>query len=298
MLDLLYIHWDADPLIFNIGSFGVRWYSFGFLFAFVIGYLILNRMFKRQGVDTVYAESLVMYMFLAVLIGARIGHCVFYEPDYYLTAEHWWEMAIPIVNGHFTGYQGLSSHGAAFAILFALWLYYKKKHINTWWVLDRIAIIVALGGTFIRFGNFMNSEIYGYETTLPWGVIFARDPEAGPNPRHPSQLYESLSYLCLFTICMIIYHKKGGELHNGRLFGWWLAALFTIRILIEFTKVRTVDLGNSFFSMGQWLSVPFVLLGLTLVSLSYKGKLKEGVYTEGFEEADKKRLAKVNNKNK
>ena len=245
-------------------------------------------MFKQQGLDGKYADSLVVYMFLAVLIGARFGHCIFYEPSYYLTSEHWWEMVVPISNGHFTGYQGLASHGAAFGILFALWLYYKRQHINTWWVLDRIAIIVALGGAFIRMGNFMNSEIYGYETTLPWGVVFERDPSAGPAPRHPSQLYESLSYLLIFVVSMIVYKKKEGKLHNGRLFGWWLAALFTVRILVEFTKVRTVDMGEgffSFFSMGQWLSVPFILLGLTLVVLSHKGLLNEGIYAKGYQPA-------------
>ncbi len=283
MLDLLYIHWNADPVLIHIGDFSLRWYSFGFLFAFIFGYLILTRMFKQQNVDVRHADALVVYMFLAVLIGARLGHCLFYEPGYYLTSDHWWEMIIPISDGHFTGYQGLASHGAAVGILFALWLFYKQKHINTWWVLDRICIVVALGGAFIRFGNFMNSEIWGYETTVPWGVIFERDHSAGPNPRHPTQLYESVCYLILFVVSLLVYRKKRGDLHNGRLFGWWLIALFMIRILLEFTKVRTVDLGNSFFSMGQWLSVPFVLLGATLVVMSHKGLLHEGIYTEGYQ---------------
>lgn len=292
MLELLYIHWNADPVMFHIGEFGLRWYSFGFLFAFVFGYMILTRMFKRENVDTQHADSLVVYMFLAVLIGARLGHCLFYEPSYYLTAEHWWEIVIPISNGQFTGFQGLASHGAACGILIALWLYYKRQHINTWWVLDRICIIVALGGAFVRMGNFMNSEIWGYETTLPWGVIFERDDSAGPNPRHPTQLYESLSYLLIFAVSIGVYMKKNGKLHNGRLFGWWLVALFMARILLEFTKVRSVDLGKSFFSMGQWLSVPFVILGLTLVVLSYKGILKEGIYTKGYVAPKKKEKKK------
>ena len=292
MLELLYIHWNADPVMFHIGEFGLRWYSFGFLFAFVFGYMILTRMFKRENVDTQHADSLVVYMFLAVLIGARLGHCLFYEPSYYLTAEHWWEIVIPISNGQFTGFQGLASHGAACGILIALWLYYKRQHINTWWVLDRICIIVALGGAFVRMGNFMNSEIWGYETTLPWGVIFERDNSAGPNPRHPTQLYESLSYLLIFAVSIGVYMKKKGKLHNGRLFGWWLVALFMARILLEFTKVRSVDLGKSFFSMGQWLSVPFVILGLTLVVLSYKGILKEGIYTKGYVAPKKKEKKK------
>ncbi len=292
MLELLYIHWNADPVMFHLGGFGLRWYSFGFLFAIVFGYMILTRMFKRENVDTQHADSLVVYMFMEVLIGARLGHCLFYEPSYYLTAEHWWEIVIPISNGQFTGFQGLASHGAACGILIALWLYYKRQHINTWWVLDRICIIVALGGAFVRMGNFMNSEIWGYETTLPWGVIFERDDSAGPNPRHPTQLYESLSYLLIFAVSIGVYMKKKGKLHNGRLFGWWLVALFMARILLEFTKVRSVDLGKSFFSMGQWLSVPFVILGLTLVVLSYKGILKEGIYTKGYVAPKKKEKKK------
>lgn len=289
MLDLLYIHWNADPILIHLGDFSLRWYSFGFLFAFIFGYMILARMFKQQNVSVRLADSLVVYMFLAVLIGARLGHCLFYEPGYYLTAQHWWEMIIPISNGHFTGYQGLASHGAACGILIALWLFYKKKHVNTWWILDRICIIVALGGAFIRFGNFMNSEIWGYETTVPWGVIFERDKEAGPNPRHPTQLYESICYLILFAVSMLVYYKKKGNLHNGRLFGWWLIALFMIRILLEFTKVRTVDLGSSFFSMGQWLSLPFVLFGATMVVLSHKGLIHEGIYTEGYKPPKEKK---------
>ncbi len=138
----------------------------------------------------------------------------------------------------------------------------------------------------------MNSEIWGYETTLPWGVIFERDDSAGPNPRHPTQLYESLSYLLIFAVSIGVYMKKKGKLHNGRLFGWWLVALFMARILLEFTKVRSVDLGKSFFSMGQWLSVPFVILGLTLVVLSYKGILKEGIYTKGYVAPKKKEKKK------
>ena len=292
MLELLYIHWNADPVMFHIGQFGLRWYSFGFLFAFVFGYLILTRMFKRENVDSQHADSLVLYMFLAVLIGARLGHCLFYEPSYYLTAEHWWEIIIPVSDGQFTGFQGLASHGAACGILIALWLFYKRQHINTWWVLDRICIIVALGGAFVRMGNFMNSEIWGYETTLPWGVIFERDHSAGPNPRHPTQLYEAISYLLIFAVSMAISMKRNGKLHNGRLFGWWLVALFMARILLEFTKVRSVDLGHSFFSMGQWLSVPFVLLGLTLVVLSHKGVLQEGIYTKGYVAPKKKEKKK------
>ncbi|MCQ2261876.1 MAG: prolipoprotein diacylglyceryl transferase [Bacteroidales bacterium] len=274
----LFIHWNVDPVIFNIGSFGLRWYSLGFLLAFLLGYFIMNRMFLREKVETKYLDSLVIYMFVAVLVGARLGHCLFYEPDYFLTSEHWLEIFLPfnMKTGQFTGYQGLASHGAAIAILIAIWLFYRKYKMNVWWILDRLVIVVALGGAFIRLGNLFNSEIYGFETSLPWGFIFERNGETVP--KHPTQLYESLSYFIIFTVCYLVYRKKDGKLHNGRLFGWWLIALFGMRFLIEFVKEEQVAFEKGMtLDMGQWLSIPFILAGILLVVLSHKGKLKEGI---------------------
>ena len=274
----LFIHWNVDPVIFNIGSFGLRWYSLGFLLAFLLGYYIMNKMFLREKVESKYLESLIIYMFVAVLVGARLGHCLFYEPNYFLTSDHWLEIFLPfnMKTGQFTGYQGLASHGAAIAILIAIWLFYRKYKINVWWILDRLVIVIALGGAFIRLGNLFNSEIYGFETSLPWGFIFERNGETVP--KHPTQLYESLSYLIIFTLCYLVYRKKDGKLHNGRLFGWWLIALFGMRFLIEFVKEEQVDFEKGMtLDMGQWLSVPFILAGILLVILSHKGKLKEGI---------------------
>ena len=256
----LFIHWNVDPVIFNIGSFGLRWYSLGFLLAFLLGYYIMNKMFLREKVESKYLESLIIYMFVAVLVGARLGHCLFYEPNYFLTSDHWMEIFLPfnMKTGQFTGYQGLASHGAAIAILIAIWLFYRKYKINVWWILDRLVIVIALGGAFIRLGNLFNSEIYGFETSLPWGFIFERNGETVP--KHPTQLYESLSYLIIFTICYLVYRKKDGKLHNGRLFGWWLIALFGMRFLIEFVKEEQVDFEKGMtLDMGQWLSIPFIL---------------------------------------
>lgn len=278
MIDL-FVHWNVDPVIFHIGSFGLRWYSLGFLFAFILGYYIYYRMCQREKVDTKYLESLIIYIFVAVLAGARLGHCLFYEPDYFLTSEHWLEIFLPfnLATGKFTGYQGLASHGAAFGILLALWLFHRKHHINFWWMVDRLVIVVALGGAFIRLGNLFNSEIYGVETTLPWGFIFERNGETVA--KHPTQLYESLSYLIIFLTCMAVYRKREGHLHNGRLFGWWLIALFGMRIIIEFVKEEQVAFEKGMmFDMGQWLSVPFVLFGILLVILSHQGKLTEGIF--------------------
>ena len=176
------------------------------------------------------------------------------------------------------GYQGLASHGAAIAVLLAIWLFCRKYKFNGWWLLDRLVIVVALGGAFIRLGNLFNSEIYGVETTLPWGFIFERNGET--LPKHPTQLYESLSYFVIFAVCYITYLRKNGQLHNGRLFGWWMIALWGVRFLIEFVKEKQVDFEKSMsLDMGQWLSVPMIVAGIVIVVLSHKGILKEGIYT-------------------
>ena len=278
---LNFINWHVDPVIFHLGSFGLRYYSLGFLFAFLFGYIILNKMFTKEKVEIKYLDSLVIWMFLAVLIGARLGHCLFYEPGYYLTADHWLEIVLPInlATGQFTGYEGLASHGAAIAILLSIGFYCHKYKINGWWLLDRLVIIVALAGTFIRLGNLFNSEIYGVETSLPWGFIFEYRGETVP--KHPTQLYESLSYLIIFFVCLSVYRKKDGKLHNGRLFGYWLIALFGMRFLIEFVKEEQVAFEQGMtLDMGQWLSVPFILGGVILIILSHKGVLKDGIFVE------------------
>ena len=274
-----FIHWNVDPVMFHIGSFGLRYYSLGFLFTFLFGYLIMYRMYKHEKVDVKMLDTLLIWIFFALIIGARLGHCLFYEPDYFCTAEHWPEIFLPfnMQTGQFTGYQGLASHGAAIAIIFTIWLYQRKYKMNLWWVFDRLVICVALGGFFIRLGNLFNSEIYGVETTLPWGFIFDRNGET--LPKHPTQLYESLSYLCIFLVCAVAYQRRKGKLHNGRLFGWWLIALWSVRFLIEFVKEDQVTFEQGMtLNMGQLLSIAFILGGIVLVILSHKGKLKEGVF--------------------
>ena len=277
---IAFIHWNVDPVIFHIGSFGLRWYSLGFLFAFLLGYCVIQRMFQREKVDTKYLESRLVYMFLAVLVGARLGHCLFYEPEYYLTKAHWIEIILPFgrdASGwHFTGYQGLASHGAAFAILLAMWIYYRKYRMNPIWIIDRLLVVIALGGAFIRLGNLFNSEIYGVQTDLPWGFIFERNHETVP--KHPTQLYESISYFLIFLVSILVYRHKDGKLRNGVLFGWWLIALFGVRFLIEFVKEEQVEFERGMtLDMGQWLSLPFILLGVVLLVLAYKGKFNPDV---------------------
>lgn len=276
----LAIHWNVDPVIINIGSFGLRWYSLGFLVAFLLGYYIIERMFKQENVREDYLGSLFLYIFLAILIGARLGHCLFYEPDFFLTSEHWVEIVWPFQNGHYTGFQGLASHGAALGILIGLWLYQRKYGLNIWWFLDRLVIVVALGGAFVRLGNLFNSEIYGVETSMPWGFVFERNGETVA--KHPTQLYESLSYFLIFGVSLWYYARKKGQFKTGTIFGWWLVALFGVRLLIEFVKNDQVDFeAGMALNMGQLLSVPFIIGGLVIAWLAYKEKLPQGPFPKG-----------------
>ena len=286
------IHWNVDPVIFYIGSFGLRYYSLGFLVAFLLGYFIVQWMFRREKVSTDYLESLLVYIFLAVLVGARLGHCLFYEPDYYLTGAHWSEIFWPFSNGRFTGFQGLASHGAAIGILLALWLYWCKYAINVFWILDRLVVVVALGGAFIRLGNLFNSEIYGVATDLPWGVVFERNGETVA--KHPTQLYESLSYFVIFGVSLWYYVRKQGCFKTGSIFGWWLVALFGMRLLIEFVKNDQVDFeAGMLLNMGQLLSLPFIIGGLVIAWLAHNEKLPQGPFPKG-----EKQVFKANDKKK
>lgn len=274
----LSIRWDIDPVIFHIGDFGVRWYSMGFLLAFAVGYLIIRHMFSVEKVRSEYLDSLLLYIFLAVLIGARLGHCIFYDSNYFFTKEHWFEIVWPFQHGRFTGFAGLASHGAAIGIFIAMWLYWRKYKLNVWWFFDRLVIVIALGGAFIRIGNLFNSEIYGTETSLPWGFIFVRAGETVA--KHPTGLYEALSYLLIFAVSMIYYMRKKGQFRVGTIFGWWLVALFGARFLIEFLKTNGVVEGSPLL-MGQWLSIPLIISGLIIAWLAHKGKFPQGPFPWG-----------------
>ncbi|MBR4803378.1 MAG: prolipoprotein diacylglyceryl transferase [Bacteroidales bacterium] len=276
MTDLV-VHWSADPVIFHIGSFGLRWYSLLFATGFILAYFILLKMFRREEVNTNYLDKLTIYCFIALLVGLRLGHCIFYEWGYY--KNHLLEMVLPFnfETGKFTGYQGLASHGGAIGILLGLWLYCYKTKINPVWVLDRLVIVIPLVGAFVRCGNLMNSEIYGVETSLPWGFIYERNHETVP--KHPTQLYEALSYLIIFASLLIYYVSKKGKIRPGMSFGIFLTALFGIRFLIEFIKNDQVDFEASMtLNMGQWLSIPFILAGIVFIVLSAKGKFADKVF--------------------
>ncbi len=263
---LTYINWDIDPEIFRIGFFAVRWYSLFFAFAFILGYIYLKRVFEQEQIGVETLDSLSFYMFIGTIIGARLGHVLFYQPEYYL--ENPLEI-LQVWKG------GLASHGAAIGILFALYLF-SRKHKKTYlWILDRIVIVVALAGFFIRMGNLMNSEIVGSITDKPWGFIFVREiPYLGDAPRHPSQIYEALSYLTLFLILHFLFKSK--KQHQGFIFGLFLIILFGFRFIIEFFKHTQVQFeDNMTLNMGQILSIPFVIIGIYLLFFNKKKTIKQ-----------------------
>jgi prolipoprotein diacylglyceryl transferase len=294
MTDLI-IHWSADPVIFHIGSFGLRWYSLLFAVGFISAYFILLKMFRREGVNPSYLDKLTIYCFIALLVGLRFGHCIFYEWSYY--KNHLLEIVLPwnLETGEFTGYQGLASHGGAIGILLGLWLYCYKTKINPVWILDRLVIVIPLVGACVRCGNLMNSEIYGVETTLPWGFIYERNHETVP--KHPTQLYEALSYLIIFASLLIYYVRKKGKIRPGMSFGIFLTALFGIRFLIEFIKQDQVAFEQGMtLNMGQLLSIPFILAGIVFIVLSVKGKLSDKVFYKTTNAETEKQTSKTNKK--
>ena len=249
------IIWDVNPEIFRIGNFAIRWYGILFALGFVIGYIILGQIFKKENIPSKLLDTVTTYMVIATVIGARLGHFLFYEPEYFLQNPL---QILKIWDG------GLASHGAAIGIFIALYIFSRKINKPYFWTLDRIAIVVALAGFFIRIGNLMNSEIYGIETSLPWGFIFVLWGETVP--KHPTQIYEGLSYLIIFFILYSIYLKKGTQLKHGYLFGLFMILLFSVRFLIEFIKEPQVGFEeNMILNMGQILSIPFILIGTFII---------------------------------
>lgn len=261
-MHLQIIMWNVNPEILRIGSFAIRWYGLLFASSFLFGYIIMNRIFKNENLTTAMLDRLTVYMAVGTIVGARLGHCLFYEPGYYLS--HPLEI-LKIWHG------GLASHGAAIGILIALWLFVRKEKKDYTWIIDRIAIVVALSGFFIRMGNLMNSEIYGVETNLPWGFVFLRNGETVP--KHPTQIYEGLSYLIVFIILYRIYWKNKGEHIQGLLISIFLILVFTARFLIEFVKEPQVAFETKLpLDMGQILSIPFIIAGFIWLYISLKQK--------------------------
>jgi len=257
---LNYIHWDIDPEIVGFWGLSIRYYGVLFASAFFFGYLIMQKIFKQEGLTVELLDKLTVYVAVGTIIGARLGHVLFYDPSYYLSNP---VEILKIWRG------GLASHGAAVGILVALYYFARKNKKPYLWILDRIVIVVALAGFFIRMGNLMNSEIYGIQTSLPWGFIFERRGEVVP--KHPTQIYEALSYLLIFVLLYTIYKKKGPNVRQGLIFSIFLITLFSVRFFIEFIKEVQVDFEQTMtLNMGQWLSIPFVIMGFYLLYRSYK----------------------------
>ena len=267
MIDhLLYILWNPDLEIFRIGNFAIRWYSTCWLIGLALAYFIVKWLYKDQKVKDAYFDPLFMYCFLGILIGARLGHCLFYQPEYFLSSwTHVVEMFLPIhqmADGSwkFTGYEGLASHGGTIGLMVALYLYYRKTGMNLWHVLDDIAIATPITACFIRLGNLMNSEIIGTPTNVPWAFIFER---VDMTPRHPGQLYEAIAYFVFFFVMLHFYKRTSKEVGTGFYFGLCLTLIFTFRFFIEYTKDIQVDFESGMiFNMGQLLSIPFISLGI------------------------------------
>ena len=269
MMNLLSVHWHVDPVLFHIGSLEIRWYGLLFVSGFVIGWYLFKWFFTREKVDTKLMDPLLYTLLIATVVGARLGHCIFYQPDYFFGSwEGFWEIFMPWKGG-------LASHGGAIALLLAMgWFarrYGRKHDFDFLWIMDRLCIAVAFAGCMIRLGNLFNSEIYGDVTTLPWGFIF--DLRGETEPKHPTQLYEAISYLLLGLALVWFYKNRLDKVHRGFFFGLFLVGCFGARFLIEFIKEPQVEFEEAMtLDMGQLLSIPFVVAGLCLLVYAARTK--------------------------
>ncbi|MCH5306401.1 MAG: prolipoprotein diacylglyceryl transferase [Rikenella sp.] len=255
----LFIVWDVESVAFSLGSLEIAWYGVLWAAALLVALWIFSRMVKRERLDPRLIDSGFLYGVLATVIGARIGHCLFYEPgDYFLQPfmpEFPWVKLLNIRGG------GLASHGAALGLLVGLWLFARRWKLPYVWILDRVAVMVPLSGALVRIGNLMNSEIYGKATSLPWGFVFVRNGET--LPMHPTQIYEALAYLAIFFLLAHLYWrtKLAGE-RRGVIFGLFLVLLFSVRFAVESIKLPQESWEQGMvLNMGQILSLPFIVAG-------------------------------------
>ena len=259
----LFITWNPDIVALDLGFIAIRWYSLCWAIGLVSVFLLMHKLYRQQKISEEQFDPMFMYCFLGILIGARLGHCLFYEPGYYLS--HPIEMLLPFRNvpgkgWTFTGYEGLASHGGTLGLMIALWLYAKHVKLRFLHVLDNVAIVTPVCACAIRLGNLMNSEIIGRPTDLPWAFIFER---VDMLPRHPGQLYEAICYAIFFGIHWFFYRRYPQKVGSGFFFGLCLFLIFTSRIFIEYTKENQEAFEEGMLlNMGQLLSIPFVVLGL------------------------------------
>ncbi len=274
-MNILSITWTWNPTFIMLGDIDIRWYGLMWAVAILAAERICAMTFKREGLPERTLESAFLWIVLGTFIGARVGHCIFYEPETYLPEP--WRIITDIRDG------GMASHGATIGIIIGIWGFVRRNHLPFVWGLDRIAIVAPLSGAIIRFGNLFNSEIVGYPTDMPWGFKFVRHDAyrawiefngdvpaeiiADVPARHPAQLYEAICYLITFGIILWMYYSKdSGRRRPGLLFGIAMIGIFLTRFFIEFLKERQVDFeAGMALDMGQWLSIPFVLLGVGMI---------------------------------
>jgi len=265
-MTLNYINWNVDPEIINIFGISVRYYGLLFVTGLILCLYLLRWIFRKENIPQELLERLAIYGTIGIFVGARLGHCLFYEPSYYFA--HPLEIILPIQplpgGGYkFSGYQGLASHGGVLGLLIGLYFYSRKSKRSMIDTIDQIAVVSGLSFGFIRLGNFMNSEIIGIPTRKSWGVIFERVDNI---PRHPAQLYEAIAYFIIFAIMMILYKKMRDRLKNGVFFGLGTVLFFTARFIIEFVKENQVGFEDGMkFNMGQLLSLPYIAVGIGFI---------------------------------
>ena len=262
MTNLLSIVWDFNPVFVTIGSFEIRYYSLMWAAALLVGAWIFSYFCKKEGRPQSLSDSAFLYIALGTMIGARVGHCLFYEPEYYLLKP--WAIITEIRNG------GLASHGATIGIIVSIWLCSRKNKVPVMWMTDRLGVIAPISGAFIRFGNLFNSEIIGHQTDMPWGFKFMRLHRGLPVEQvpacHPTQLYEALCYILTFLVLWWMYNKTEAPRRRGLMFGVALIGIFLTRFFIEFVKINQVAFEEGMtLNMGQWLSVPFIIIGVASV---------------------------------
>ncbi len=269
-MDFLFVHWNVNPELFRIGALSVRWYGLLFVSGFILGYWIFMKFFERERIDKNLLDPLLYTLLIGTIVGARLGHCLFYQPDYYFGSWKGFLEVFQVWKG------GLASHGGAAMLFVCMWWfasrYGRKNNFDLVWLLDRLCIAVAFAGAFIRFGNLFNSEIYGDVTNLPWGFIFERRGET--EPKHPTQIYEALSYLILGLVLVWLYWKKLDKMYRGTFIGVFFIVCFGMRFIIEFIKEPQVEFEETMLlDMGQILSIPFILLGIGFIVYAFVKKL-------------------------
>jgi prolipoprotein diacylglyceryl transferase len=253
-----YFIWDIDPLFISFGFIKIRWYGLMFATAFILGYLLMNWIYKREGKNVEEVDDLLWYVAIGGIVGARLGHCLFYAPEYYFSQPL---KILAIWEG------GLASHGGIAGIIIGLFLYQRRVQHSYAWLLDRVAVVCALGAIFVRTGNFFNSEIVGIPTNVPWAIVFKRIDSL---PRHPVQIYEAIAYAFIFLLLFTMYKKIVDKVRPGVIFATSLVAIFTARFFLEFVKTKQADYANDFWmSTGQMLSIPFFFAGLSYIVFSF-----------------------------